>query len=75
MICVTLGRGRHTSLVEEWEAAARAGAELVELRVDCLRRDPDLKRILQNRPTPMVFTVRRGADGGRATHARHPDHR
>ncbi|MDR3619181.1 MAG: shikimate dehydrogenase [Paludisphaera borealis] len=64
MICVTIGRGRHTSLVEEWEAAAKAGAELVELRVDCLRRDPDLKRILKDRPTPMVFTIRRGADGG-----------
>jgi 3-dehydroquinate dehydratase/shikimate dehydrogenase len=37
---------------------------LVELRVDCLRREPDLKRILAKRPTPMVFTCRRGADGG-----------
>jgi 3-dehydroquinate dehydratase / shikimate dehydrogenase len=64
MICVTIGRGRHASLIEEWEAAAKAGAELVELRVDCLRRDPDLKRILKKRPTPMVFTVRRGVDGG-----------
>ncbi|MGC8643138.1 MAG: shikimate dehydrogenase, partial [Isosphaeraceae bacterium] len=29
-----------------------------------LRRDPDLKRILKNRPTPMIFTIRRGVDGG-----------
>lgn len=64
MICVTLGRGRHASLAEEWEAAAKAGAELVELRVDCLRREPDLKRILKQRPTPLVFTARRGVDGG-----------
>jgi 3-dehydroquinate dehydratase / shikimate dehydrogenase len=64
MICVTLGRGRHSSLAEEWKAAAEAGAELVELRVDCLRREPDMKRILKERPTPLVFTVRRGADGG-----------
>ncbi|GAC1469734.1 MAG: shikimate dehydrogenase [Isosphaeraceae bacterium] len=64
MICVTIGRGRHTSLAEEWKAAAEAGVELVELRIDCLRRDPDLKRILANRPTPLVFTIRRGADGG-----------
>ena len=34
--------------------------DLVELRVDCLRREPDLKRILKERPTPMVFTIRRG---------------
>ena len=52
MICVTIGRGRHSSLAEEWKAAAEAGVELVELRIDCLRRDPDIKRILANRPTP-----------------------
>jgi 3-dehydroquinate dehydratase/shikimate dehydrogenase len=64
MICVTIGRGRHASLAEEWKAAAEAGVDLVELRIDCLRRDPDMKRILKERPTPLVFTVRRGADGG-----------
>ena len=64
MICVTIGRGRHSSLAEEWKSASEAGVELVELRVDCLRREPDLKRILKDRPTPLVFTIRRGADGG-----------
>ena len=64
MICVTIGRGRHSALAEEWEAAAQAGADLVELRIDCIRRDPDLKRILAKRHTPLVFTIRRGADGG-----------
>ncbi len=64
MICVTIGRGRHSSLAEEWKAAAEAGVELVELRVDCLRREPDLKRILAQRHTPIVFTLRRSADGG-----------
>jgi 3-dehydroquinate dehydratase/shikimate dehydrogenase len=63
-ICVTIGRGRHRSLLEEWKAAADAGAELCELRIDCLRREPDLKRILAARFTPIVFTVRRTADGG-----------
>jgi 3-dehydroquinate dehydratase / shikimate dehydrogenase len=64
MICVTIGRGRHSSLAEEWKSAGAAGVDLVELRVDCLRRDPDLKRILKERPTPAVFTIRRGVDGG-----------
>jgi 3-dehydroquinate dehydratase/shikimate dehydrogenase len=64
MICVTIGRGRHSSLLEEWKQAADAGVDLVELRIDCLRREPDLKRILKDRPTPLVFTVRRGVDGG-----------
>ena len=30
MICVTIGRGRHASLLTEWKAAAEAGADLVE---------------------------------------------
>jgi 3-dehydroquinate dehydratase/shikimate dehydrogenase len=64
MICVTIGRGRHSSLAEEWKAAADAGVELVELRIDCLRREADLKRLLKVRPTPLVFTIRRGIDGG-----------
>jgi len=64
MICVTIGRGRHSSLAEEWKSAAEAGVDLVELRVDCLRREPDLKRILKQRPTPVIFTIRRGVDGG-----------
>ena len=64
MICVTIGRGRHSSLLAEWKAAAEAGAELVELRIDCLRREPDLKRLLAERHTPVVFTIRRGLDGG-----------
>jgi 3-dehydroquinate dehydratase/shikimate dehydrogenase len=64
MICVIIGRGRHKSLLAEWEEAAKAGAGLVELRVDCLRREPDLKRILAERHTPVVFTARRGVDGG-----------
>jgi 3-dehydroquinate dehydratase/shikimate dehydrogenase len=51
-------------LAEEWQAAAEAGVDVCELRIDCLRRDPDLKRILKNRPTPVVFTIRRGVDGG-----------
>jgi 3-dehydroquinate dehydratase / shikimate dehydrogenase len=64
MICVTIGRGRHSSLVEEWKQAAQAGVDLVELRIDCLRREPELKRILKDRHTPLVFTIRRGSDGG-----------
>ena len=64
MICAILGRGRHAALAEEWKEAAEAGVQLVELRVDCLRREPDLKRVLRERPTPMVFTVPEGPTAG-----------
>ena len=64
MICVTIGRGRHKSLLAEWKEAAEAGADLVELRIDCLRSEPRLKFLLAERPTPVLLTIRRPADGG-----------
>ncbi len=64
VICVTIGRGRHSSLLEEWQQAAQDGVDLVELRVDLLRSDPDLARLLATRHTPIIFTIRRGPDGG-----------
>lgn len=63
-ICVAIGRGRHSAMLEEWKSAAESGAELVELRLDCLRRDPDVKRLLADRPTPAVVTIRKASDGG-----------
>ncbi len=65
MICVSLARTRHQMVTLEHKALAERGAQLVELRVDWLQREPDLKRLLDNRPTPVIFTCRRPADGGR----------
>jgi 3-dehydroquinate dehydratase/shikimate dehydrogenase len=49
----------------EIQEAAKRGASLIELRLDFLAKAPDLKRLLANRPCPMVATVRRPRDGGR----------
>lgn len=65
MICVSLARTRHGMMTAEHQALAQKGAELVELRVDWLSRAPELTRLLTKRPTPVVFTCRRVADGGR----------
>lgn len=64
-ICVSLGRTRHSMVVAEHQALAQRGAELVELRLDWLSKAPDLGRLLTQRPTPVVITCRRPADGGR----------
>lgn len=53
-------------LIEIAEAAKR-GAELIEVRLDFLARAPDFKRLLENRPCPMIVTARRQQDGGRWT--------
>lgn len=65
MICVSLGRTRHSSIMEEHRVLAERGAELVELRVDFMRKRPDIGRLLQDRPTPVVVTCRRRVDRGR----------
>ena len=44
------------------QAAAPAS---IELRLDFLAKAPDFKRLLANRPCPLVATVRRPVDGGR----------
>ena len=65
MICVSLGRTRHSSMMEEHRALAGKKAELVELRVDYMRKRPDIGLLLKDRPTPVVVTCRRRADRGR----------
>lgn len=65
MICVSIGRTRHKMVIAEHRALAERGAELVELRLDWLSRQPDLPRLLRERPTPCVVTCRRRSDRGR----------
>lgn len=64
MICVTIACGSHTRMTAEHQRLADEGIKLVELRLDFLRREPDLKRLIPARPTATVVTVRRQQDGG-----------
>jgi len=52
-------------VLAEHQALAERGAELVELRLDWLGRTPEIAKLLQDRPTPVVMTCRRQVDGGR----------
>ncbi len=65
MICVSVGRGRHKMLIAEHKHLAEHGAELVELRLDYIRRPVNLKRLLEDTPCPIVATCRRPKDGGK----------
>jgi 3-dehydroquinate dehydratase/shikimate dehydrogenase len=51
-------------MVSEQNKLASAGIQLVELRLDFLRREPDLYRLLSSRPGAVIVTVRRKQDGG-----------
>jgi 3-dehydroquinate dehydratase / shikimate dehydrogenase len=65
MICVSIGRTRHKMVVLEHQALADKGASLVELRLDWLSHVPDLGRLIEKRPTPVIITCRRSEDRGR----------
>ncbi|MEM9826406.1 MAG: shikimate dehydrogenase [Planctomycetota bacterium] len=65
MLCVTLGRTRHKHMIAEHRYLVEQGAELVELRLDYIGRAVQLKRLLDERPGPVVITARRREDGGR----------
>ncbi len=64
-ICVSVARTRHKMMIAEYKAAAEQGADLVELRLDYLRREPDFGRLLRERPAPVIATCRRRDEGGR----------
>lgn len=64
MLCVTLAHGSHHRMIQEHEELARERIPLAELRLDLLRKEPQLNRFLPTRPTPVVVTVRREKEGG-----------
>jgi 3-dehydroquinate dehydratase/shikimate dehydrogenase len=64
-ICAVIGRTRHKMMHVEVQQAAKQGAQLIELRLDFLAKAPDFKRLLDDRPCPLIATFRRPSDGGR----------
>lgn len=65
MICVSIGRGRHKHVIAEHRHLVDLGVKLVELRLDYINGTVKLKRLLTDRPGPVLVTVRREQDGGR----------
>ncbi len=65
MLCVTVGRTKHTNTIADYHRAAEQGAKLVEMRLDYIGRAVDLRRLLASRPCPLLITCRRREDGGR----------
>ena len=62
---MVIGRTRHKMVQIEIQEAARQGARFIEVRLDFLAKAPDFKRLLDNKPVPLMATVRRPVDGGR----------
>lgn len=67
MICVSIARGRHRHVIAEHRHLVQQGAKLVELRLDYINGEVNLKRLLTDRPSPVVISCRRERDGGKWT--------
>ncbi len=65
MICVSIGRGRHRHVIAEYRHLVDQGARLVELRLDYINGDVNLKRLVADRPCPVIISCRRAIDGGK----------
>ncbi len=69
MICVSIGRGRHRHMIAEHKHLVDNGIRLVELRLDYIQGEVNVRRLLKDRPCPVIVTCRRKADGGRWEHS------
>ncbi len=65
MICVSIGRGRHRHMIAEHRHLAEQGVGLVELRLDYIDGPVNIKRLLVERPCPVIIACRRPIDGGK----------
>jgi len=64
MICITIAQeSRHLLLADMLNAAAM-GADLVEVRLDCLENAPNFSDMLSAKRLPILFSCRRPQDGG-----------
>ncbi len=54
-------------MIAEHKHLVQEGAKLVELRLDYITGDVNLRRLLADRPSPVVVTCRRPPDGGKWT--------
>jgi 3-dehydroquinate dehydratase/shikimate dehydrogenase len=52
-------------MIAEHKHLVEQGAQLVELRLDYINGEVNLKRLLTDRPGPVIVTCRRERDGGR----------
>jgi len=65
MICVSIARGRHRHVIAEHRHLVEKGAKLIEFRLDYIGGPVNLRRLLVDRPSPVVVSCRREKDGGK----------
>ena len=64
-ICVSIGRGRHRMMIAERNHLSEKGANLVEFRLDYIRRPVNFSRLMDGKSCHVIATCRRTNEGGR----------
>jgi 3-dehydroquinate dehydratase / shikimate dehydrogenase len=64
MICITIAQESRHMLLADMLNAAAMGADLIEVRLDCLENAPNFSDMHSAKRVPVLFSCRRAQDGG-----------
>lgn len=65
MICITIAQESRKLAMVDMLNAVHMGADLIEIRLDCFEKDPQLSELFNaKRNKPLLFSCRRPQDGG-----------
>ena len=63
MICISLAQASRRMALADMLNASRQ-CDLIEVRLDCFEKAPDIAELLANKPSPVIMSCRRLKDGG-----------
>ncbi len=63
MICISLAQASRRMALADMLNASRQ-CDLIEVRLDCFEKTPDIAELLANKPKPAIMSCRRPKDGG-----------
>jgi 3-dehydroquinate dehydratase/shikimate dehydrogenase len=64
MICISIAQESRRFALADMLNAGRQG-DLLEVRLDCFDKAPDISELLSAKPKPVIMSCRRARDGGR----------
>jgi 3-dehydroquinate dehydratase / shikimate dehydrogenase len=63
MICISIAQASRRMALADILNASRQ-CDLIEIRLDCFEKAPDIAELLANKPRPVIMSCRRHKDGG-----------
>ncbi len=63
MICISIAQASRRMALADMLNASRQ-CDLIEIRLDCFEKTPDIAELLANKPKPVILSCRRQKDGG-----------